>query len=74
MRKLLIILVLLASMSPSSSVFSRDPQREKERLPDVLCCFPEGRCVDMRRQDCALKKGKVVQDCAECPGVWGKGR
>lgn len=74
MRKLLVVLTLLAFMSPATLVFSRDPQRETELLPKIQCCFPEGKCVEMSKKDCALKKGKVVTECADCPGVWGKGK
>ncbi|HMK35899.1 MAG TPA: hypothetical protein VK463_12575 [Desulfomonilaceae bacterium] len=72
MKKLFVTLVLLVFMSPAAFVLARDPDQDKQIEPKINCCFQDGQCLQTRRQNCDLKKGIVVQNCSECPGVWGQ--
>lgn len=72
MKKLIVVLTLLAFMAPSALVLARDPGQEQQIEPKIKCCFDDGQCLETRRENCALKKAIVVKDCSECPGVWGK--
>ena len=74
MRKLFVALTLLAFMIPSALVLAKDPAQDKPGEPKIKCCFQDGQCLETRRDNCALKQGIVVEDCKECPGVWGKGK
>lgn len=69
MRKLFIALTLLAFMTSSALVLARDPGQDKPDEPKINCCFPDGQCLETRRDNCALKQGIVVQDCKDCPGA-----
>jgi hypothetical protein len=72
MRKLFIVVTLLAFVVASAVVFARDPGQEKQDVKHIKCCFQDGQCLETKRDNCDLKKGIVVEDCKECPGVWGK--
>jgi hypothetical protein len=74
MRKLLVVftlMVFIASMA-STLVFALDPGQDKPGEPKVKCCFQDGQCLETRRENCALKQAIVVEDCSQCPGVWGE--
>lgn len=73
-KKLLVLLVLFVFSAPGAWVLARDPGQDKPGEPKIKCCFQDGQCLETRRQNCALKQAIVVSDCAECPGVWGKGK
>jgi hypothetical protein len=72
MKKLIVVLTLLAFTAPSVLVMAREPGQEKQIAPKIKCCFPDGQCLETRKENCALKQAIVVTDCNECPGVWGK--
>jgi hypothetical protein len=74
MKKLLVILTLLAFVISISSAFARSPEQEKQAAPNINCCFQDGQCLKTKADNCALKTGIVVTDCKDCPGVWGKGK
>ena len=74
MKKLLVILTLLAFVISISQVFAREPEQEKQGAPNINCCFQDGQCLKTKQDNCALKTGIVVNDCKDCPGVWGKGK
>ena len=72
MKRILVLLTLLVFVATATAVFARDPSQEKQLAPQINCCFQDGQCLKTREDNCALKKGKVVSDCKDCPGVWGK--
>lgn len=74
MKKLLVILTLLAFVISVSPAFAREPEQEKQAAPNINCCFQDGQCLQTKQDNCALKSGKVVTDCKDCPGVWGQGK
>jgi hypothetical protein len=74
MKKLLVILTLLAFVVSVSAVLARTPEQEKQAAPNINCCFQDGQCLQTKQDNCALKKGIVVSDCKDCPGVWGQGK
>jgi hypothetical protein len=74
MKKLLVILTLLALVISISPAFAREPEQEKQAAPNINCCFQDGQCLKTKQDNCALKTGIVVSDCKDCPGVWGKGK
>lgn len=73
MRKLLVLFFLLAFVASGTWVFGRNPDQERQAEPHIKCCFQDGQCLETKRDNCMLKKGIIVQDCNDCPGVWGKG-
>jgi len=73
MKRILVLLTLLVFVATATVVFARDPSQEKQLAPQINCCFQDGQCLKTREDNCSLKKGKVVSDCKDCPGVWGKG-
>lgn len=74
MKKLLLILTLLAFAVSISAVFAADIDQMKQEQPDIKCCFQDGQCLQTKQDNCALKMGKIVGDCKDCPGVWGKAK
>jgi Family of unknown function (DUF6520) len=74
MKKLLVILSLLAFVVSISPAFAREPSQERQAEPQINCCFQDGQCLKTKRENCSLKQGIVVSDCKDCPGVWGKGK
>ena len=75
MRKLLVVFTLLAFiavMASTSLVFAIEPGQDKPGEPKIKCCFQDGQCLETRRENCALKQAIVVEDCSQCPGVWGE--
>jgi hypothetical protein len=72
MKKLFIALILSAFMTPGLLVLAAEPGLAVPGEPHINCCFQDGQCLRTRRENCALKKGIVVEDCKQCPGVWGK--
>ena len=74
MKKVLVILTVLAFVVSISPAFAREPDQERQAEPNINCCFQDGQCLKTKRDNCALKTGIVVSDCKECPGVWGRGK
>ncbi|MGO9570569.1 MAG: hypothetical protein ACLP5H_23810 [Desulfomonilaceae bacterium] len=75
MKKLLVILTLLAFVASISVVLAANPDQDvKQAAPNINCCFQDGQCLQTKKDNCALKTGIVVGDCKDCPGVWGKGK
>lgn len=72
-KKLLVLLILFVFSTPTAWVFAREPEQERQAEPHINCCFQDGQCLRTKRDNCALKKAIVVQDCKDCPGVWGQG-
>jgi len=73
MKKLLVILTLLAFAVSISPAFAREPEQERQNAPNINCCFQDGQCLKTKAKNCRLKAGIIVKDCKDCPGVWGKG-
>jgi hypothetical protein len=74
MKKVLVLLSLIVFVAAVTAVFATDPQRDTQSQPKINCCHPDGKCEKVGKEDCAIKKGKEVSDCKECPGVWGEGK
>ena len=72
MKKLLVILTMLAFVVSVSPAFAREPEQEGQAAPNINCCFQDGQCLKTKKDNCALKTGIVVGDCKDCPGVWSK--
>jgi hypothetical protein len=72
MRKYFVLLTLLAFVAASTMVFAVDPSAEKQDEPKIKCCLQDGQCLETKKDNCALKKGTVVQDCKQCSGAKGK--
>ncbi|AFM24965.1 hypothetical protein Desti_2275 [Desulfomonile tiedjei DSM 6799] len=70
----LVILLVTVMLVSGTVVLAADVTGEGRTKPHINCCFQDGQCLKTRKDNCALKKGIVVQDCSECPGVWGKGK
>ncbi len=34
-----------------------DPAQDKTGEPKIKCCFPDGQCLETRKENCALKQG-----------------
>jgi hypothetical protein len=72
MVKLLIFLTALSCLnqpSIASAKFGEAPAIKGK----VKCCFMRGgfltgRCLEMSEEDCKLKQGEPVKNCAECSG------
>jgi hypothetical protein len=73
-RMLFVCAILTAFVVSGAWVFAREPEQEKQAEPHINCCFQDGQCLRTKRDNCALKKGIVVENCADCPGVWGEGK
>ena len=74
MKRILVLLTLLVFAAGATVVFAVDPQQDKQLSPQINCCFQDGQCLKTRADNCALKQGIKVEDCKDCPGVWGKGK
>jgi hypothetical protein len=72
MKKLLVVLTVLAFVVSISPAFAREPDQERQAEPNINCCFQDGQCLQTKRDNCALKTGIVVSECKDCPGVWGR--
>jgi hypothetical protein len=73
MKKFLVVVMLMAFVIPATLAFAASEIGDKQAAPKIKCCFDDGQCLETQKDNCALKKGIVVQDCKDCPGVWGKG-
>ncbi|MBI5248242.1 MAG: hypothetical protein HY912_01995 [Desulfomonile tiedjei] len=74
MKRLFVVCaVVMALVASGTMAMARDVGGEGQVKPNIKCCFQDGQCLETKKDNCALKKGIVVQDCKECPGVWGKG-
>jgi hypothetical protein len=71
---LVVMTFIASSVLISGTAVARDVSGEGQAKPNIKCCFEDGQCLDTKKDNCALKKGIVVSDCKECPGVWGKGK
>jgi hypothetical protein len=74
MKKLLVVLSMLAFMVPATIACAKDVGQAEQTEPKIKCCFQDGQCLETRRKNCEQKKGKVVSDCKSCPGVFGQGK
>ncbi|MBI4965424.1 MAG: hypothetical protein HY913_19260 [Desulfomonile tiedjei] len=74
MKKILVLLTLMAFVAGATVAFAVDPQQQKQIQPNIKCCFQDGQCLETKEENCSLKKGIKVSDCKDCPGVWGKGK
>jgi hypothetical protein len=76
MKRLLLVCAILTVFVVSGSwVFAQGPQQPglKGSEPNIKCCFQDGQCLETKKDNCELKKGIMVTNCDDCPGVWGKG-
>lgn len=73
MKKLLLVSFMLIFAVCINPAYSREPTQERQAEPQINCCFQDGQCLRTKRDNCALKQAIVVNDCKDCPGVWGKG-
>lgn len=75
MKKGLLIFALIVSLCSFGSVSEarRDIAGDTQGDVHILCCFQDGQCLKTRKRRCEYKKAIRVQDCKECPGVWGQG-
>ncbi len=69
MKKLLVLAAILVFVASGSSVFAaekagRGGSGAVKKL--VNCCFPDGGCVKTNKENCELKKARVVTDCKQC--------
>ena len=67
-------LVFMVVLAFGTVALARDTAGEGQAKPNINCCFQDGQCLETKADNCALKKGIKVQDCKDCPGVWGKGK
>lgn len=75
MKRLLLVCAILTVFAFSGAVLAQGPQQPglKSAEPNIKCCFQDGQCLETKKDNCELKKGIMVTNCADCPGVWGKG-
>jgi hypothetical protein len=68
MKKIVVLLAVLALMLPNTLVLAKKGGRGGSGAVKKLvnCCFPDGGCVKTNRENCELKKAQVVTDCAQC--------
>jgi hypothetical protein len=71
-KKLVILLMLPCYLISCSLIVVPEPDQVEQVRPKIKCCFQDARCVKTTRDDCALKTGIEVEDCYECPAVWGE--
>ncbi|AFM24786.1 hypothetical protein [Desulfomonile tiedjei] len=71
---IIVVSLVVMAIFVSGTVQARDVADEGLARPHINCCLQDGQCLKTRKDNCALKKGIVVQDCSECPGVWGQGK
>lgn len=72
MRKLVVIVTLLAFVLPTALAFAASDIGQQQAVPKIKCCFQDGQCLETLKDNCELKKGRIVSDCKQCPGVWGQ--
>jgi hypothetical protein len=68
MKKLLVLLSVLAFAFTAVAAMAQDNKQEKAKKPEkrVSCCI-KGECKkDVTKAECAKEKGKVVADCSKC--------
>jgi len=75
MKRLVIVAAILAFVASSSIVFAQEKagrggSGSVKKL--VNCCFPNGSCVKTNKENCELKKARVVTDCKQCEAEGGK--
>ena len=68
MKKIVVLLAVLALMLPSTLVLAKTGGRAGSGAIKKLvnCCFPNGSCVKTNKENCELKKAQVVTDCSQC--------
>jgi hypothetical protein len=74
MKKLMAIVTLVALLLPAVMVYAASDIGQQQAQPKIKCCFQDGQCLETLKANCEMKKGKVVSDCSQCPGVWGQGK
>jgi hypothetical protein len=75
MKRLFVVCVVVMALVVSGTLaLARDVAGEGQAAPNINCCFQDGQCLKTKKDNCALKKGIVVEDCKDCPGVWGEGK
>ena len=75
MKRLFVVCVVMMALVVSGTLaLARDVAGEGQTTPNINCCFQDGQCLKTKKDNCALKKGIVVGDCKDCPGVWGEGK
>ena len=75
MKKMLIVSFIVVALITSGITAALASTVEMDQAqPHIKCCFQDGQCLETRKDNCALKKGIVVQECKDCPGVWGKSK
>lgn len=75
MKRLVILVAVVAFVASSAIVFAQEKAGRGgsgavKKL--VNCCFSNGSCVKTNKENCALKKARVVTDCKQCEPVAGK--
>lgn len=64
MRKILVLLTLLAFVAPAS--FGLAKTQTGRKTPKTIKCCLDGKCVDSTKESCELQKGMVVINCDDC--------
>lgn len=64
MRKILVVLTLVAFAAPAS--FGLAKTTTGRTTPKTIKCCLDGKCVDSTKAACELKKGMVVRSCDDC--------
>jgi len=66
MRKLLLLLTLLAFVVAAPMAMAQTKEKPKKEEKKITCCI-KGECKEgMTKADCKKEKGKVVKDCSKC--------
>jgi hypothetical protein len=73
MKKIIALLTLAAFLLPVVIAYADSDIGQQQGAPKIKCCFQDGQCLETLKSNCEYKKGKVVSDCKQCPGVWGQG-
>ncbi len=73
MKRLVVIFAVLAFVASGSIALARTPGGSGSVKKLVNCCFPDGGCVKTNKENCELKKARVVRDCKDCESYKPKG-
>ncbi|MDQ7785118.1 MAG: hypothetical protein RDU20_19690 [Desulfomonilaceae bacterium] len=73
MKRLILLAAILALVASSSIVLAGRTGGSGAVKKLVNCCFPNGSCVQTNRENCELKKARVVRDCKQCRPVIQEG-
>lgn len=65
MKRLVVVFAVPALAASSSIALARTPGGSGSVKKLVNCCFPDGSCVKTNKENCEMKKARVVTDCKD---------